>query len=98
MNINDRPLEISKRAEISIDRLTDSDRKKVISNIEKVINLGLEPPYAAKLKGLENSYVIRAGRDLRIVFQVMPDYVRIIEISRHDKFQQFVKNSMGERK
>ena len=94
MHIHDKQIEFSKRAEISIDRLSNSDKKKVIKNIFKVVELGLEPPYAAKLKGLDNTYVIRAGLDLRIIFQVCPDYIRIIDIARHEKYIQLVKKAI----
>lgn len=94
MKISDRPLELSRRAEVSIDRLAESDRKKVIRSIEKVLALGLEPPYAAKLKGMDNTFVIRAGLDLRIIFQVTSEFVRITDIARHDKLEQLVKKNM----
>lgn len=94
MQINDRPLELSRRAEITLDRLSASDRKKVIQNIEKVLALGLRPPYAAKLKGMDNTFVIRAGLDLRIIFQVKDEYVRITDIARHDKLEQLVKKNI----
>lgn len=94
MQINDRPLELSRRAEVTLDRLAESDRKKVLRSIEKVLALGLEPPYAAKLKGMENTFIIRAGLDLRIIFQVTSEFVRISDIARHDKLEQLVKKNM----
>ncbi|MCH7349794.1 hypothetical protein [Aeromonas sp. MR7] len=94
MQINDRPIELSRRAEVTLDRLPESDRKKVLRSIEKVLALGLEPPYAAKLKGMENTFVIRAGLDLRIIFQVTSEFVRISDIARHDKLEQLVKKNM----
>lgn len=94
MQINDRPLELSRRAEVTLDRLAESDRKKVIRSIEKALALGLEPPYAAKLKGMENTFIIRAGLDLRIIFQVTSEFVRISDIARHDKLEQLVKKNM----
>lgn len=94
MQINDRPLELSRRAEVTLDRLAESDRKKVFRSIEKVLALGLVPPYAAKLKGMENTFIIRAGLDLRIIFQVTNEFVRITDIARHDKLEQLVKKDM----
>lgn len=86
--VDNKPLEISRRAEIAVDRLSDADKKKVFKNIEKVFELGLQPPYAAKLKGLKNTFIIRAGLDLRIIFVIEPELVRIVDIVRHDKLQQ----------
>jgi hypothetical protein len=96
MQINDRPLELSRRAEVALDRLAEPDRNKVIRSIEKALGLGLKPPYAAKLKGVENTFIIRAGLDLRIIFQVRNETVRIADIVRHDKLEQVVKKSMRE--
>lgn len=85
--VDDKPLEISRRAEIAVNRLPEVDQKKVFKNIKKVFALGLRPPYAAKLKGLKNTFIIRAGLDLRIIFSVEPELVRIVDVVRHDKLQ-----------
>lgn len=86
--VNNKPLEISRRAELAIDRLSEADQKKIFKNIEKVFELGLIPPYAAKLKGLKNTFIIKAGLDLRIIFVLEAKQIRIVDIVRHDKLQQ----------
>nr|WP_298172125.1 hypothetical protein [uncultured Pseudomonas sp.] len=86
--VGNKPLEISRRAEIAVNRLPEVDQKKVFKNIEKVFELGLRPPYAAKLKGLRNTFIIKSGVDLRIIFSVEPELVRILDVVRHDKLQQ----------
>lgn len=86
--IDNKLIEISRRAEIAINRLSEADQKKIFKNIQKVFALGLRPPYAAKLKGLNNTFIIRAGLDLRIIFSVESELVRIVDIVRHDKLRQ----------
>jgi mRNA-degrading endonuclease RelE of RelBE toxin-antitoxin system len=88
MQIIDKNVEFSRRAEIALNRLSEQDRNRVLKNIEKVFALGLKPPFAAKLKGIKNTFLVRAGRDLRIIFLVETEFVRIIDIVRHDKLKQ----------
>jgi mRNA-degrading endonuclease RelE of RelBE toxin-antitoxin system len=88
MLINGRPLEISSRAEVAVNRLPDVDRKRVLKSIEKVFAFGLRPPYAAKLRGLNNVFIIKAGLDLRIIFSVNHEAVRIVDVVRRDKLRQ----------
>ncbi len=88
MQINDKPLYLSRRAEIAIDRLDKNDREKLLNNIKKVLELGLKSPNAAKLKGIENTYLIRSGRDLRIIFEVDCESVYVLDVVRHDKLEQ----------
>ena len=88
MQIADKKVEFTRRAEIALNRLSGQDRNRVLKNIEKVFALGLRPPFAAKLKGISNTFLVRAGRDLRIIFLVETEFVRIIDIARHDKLKQ----------
>ena len=88
MQINEKNIEFTRRAEIALNRLSEKDRKRVLKNIEKVFTLGLKPPFAAKLKDIKNTFLVRAGHDLRIIFLVETEFVRIIDIARHDKLKQ----------
>ena len=90
MQINDKALSLSRCAEIAIDRLDENDREKVLKNIKKVLELGLKIPNAAKLRGIENTYLIRSGRDLRIIFEVDSESVYVLDVVRHDKLEQLL--------
>ena len=98
MQINDKPLYLSRRAEIATDRLDKDDREKVLKNIKKVLELGLKPPNAAKLKGIENTYLIRSGRDLRIIFEVEPESVYVLDVVRHEKLEQLSRLARNQRR
>lgn len=88
MQIIDKNVEFTRRAEIALNRLSEQDRNRVFKKIEKVFAHGLEAPFAAKLKGVKNTFLVRAGSDLRVIFLVETDFVRIIDIVRHDKLKQ----------
>ncbi len=90
MQINDKALSLSRCAEIAIDRLDENDREKVLNNIKKVLTSGLKSPNAAKLTGIENTYLIRSGRDLRIIFEVDSESVYVLDVVRHDKLEQLL--------
>ena len=87
MQIKDRDLEFSRRAEISLDCLSELDKTKVFKNIEKVLSLELQPPYAARLKGMKDTFLVRASRNLRVIFSVGPKSIRILDIMPHDKLK-----------
>ncbi|MEM9219019.1 MAG: hypothetical protein AAGD25_32385 [Cyanobacteria bacterium P01_F01_bin.150] len=87
MQIKDKELELSRRAEISLERLSEPEQNRVLKNIEKVLNLGLQPPYAAKLKVMKNTFLVRSGRDLRIIFSVEPGHIRVVDITTHDRLK-----------
>lgn len=99
MQIKDRDLKFSRRAAISLERLSEFDRNRVLKNITKVLNLGLKPPYAARLRGMENTFLVRSGHDLRVIFSVEPECIRITDITTHDRLKQLsmIGQGYGER-
>lgn len=96
MQINDKHLELSRRAEVALNRLTSKDKDKIIKSIKKVLDVGLQSPYTAKLKGMENTFLVRAGQDLRIIFLLENGYIRIIDIARPEKIKQLSKISKSQ--
>lgn len=80
-------IQLTPRAEISLNRLTDHERKGVIRSLHKARSSGLTPPAASKLPGCGDIYLIRAGGELRVIFQTVRNASTILDIVRHDKLQ-----------
>ncbi|MDM8548564.1 hypothetical protein QUF72_00745 [Desulfobacterales bacterium HSG2] len=80
-------IQFTPRAEFSLNRLTDHEKKGVVRSLQKARSMGLTPPTASKLTGYGDIYLIRAGEELRVIFQAVKNMPTILDIVRHDKLQ-----------
>jgi len=80
----------SVRAEIALESLSDTDRKKVIQKIDLLLNRGLSKLGRSlkKLKGYPDTYVLRATPNLRIILQYDELEIDILDIVRSDRLHK----------
>jgi hypothetical protein len=84
------PIQIARRAEVALERLQPQDRRRIASALEKLAAGGMASKDISKLgAGAKGEiYLIRAGRDLRIIIKRTEDAVEVLDIVRHDKLRQ----------
>ncbi|QTA93078.1 hypothetical protein [Desulfonema magnum] len=79
--------QLTPRAEICLNRLTDYEKDGVVSALSEARSTGFTPPAASKLRGYGDIYLIRAGENLRVIFQAARNASTILDIVRHEKLQ-----------
>lgn len=84
------PIQIARRAEVALERLQPQDRRRIASALEELAAGGMASKDISKLgAGAKGEiYLIRAGRDLRIIIKRTEDAVEVLDIVRHDKLRQ----------
>jgi len=78
------------RAEIALESLSDTDRKKVMQKIDLLLNRGLSKLGRSlkKLKGYPDIYVLRVTPNLRIILQYDELEIDILDIVRSDRLHK----------
>lgn len=85
-----RPLiQLSRRAEVALERLQAQDRRRISIALGKVVTRGLDSRSVIRLGEGASGRVglIRAGKDLRIIFKKTMHGVEVLDIVRHDKLR-----------
>ena len=82
-------MELARRAEVALERLQPRDRRCIQSTLERVAQVGLSFKDVSKLgAGARGEiYLIRAGKDLRILIKKAGDELEVLDIVRHDKLR-----------
>ncbi len=83
-------IEMARRAEIALDRLPAHEKRQIELVLERVAETGLASRDISMIgKGARGEgYLIRAGRDLRIIAKRTDDLLEVLDIVRHDKLRQ----------
>jgi mRNA-degrading endonuclease RelE of RelBE toxin-antitoxin system len=83
-------IELSRRAEVALERLQPRDRRRIVFAIDRLAEAGLSSKDVSKLgAGARGEiYLIRAGRDLRIIVKKISGLLEVLDIVRHDKLRQ----------
>lgn len=78
------------RADIALESLSGTDRKKVIQKIDLLLNRGLPKLGRSlkKLKGYPDIYVLRVTPNLRIILQYDELEIDILDIVRSDRLHK----------
>jgi hypothetical protein len=80
---------VARRAEVALERLQVQDQRRIAFALEKLAAGGMASRDIRKLPGAKGEiYLIRAGRDLRIIIRRTENAVEVLDIVRHDKLQQ----------
>jgi hypothetical protein len=82
-------IELARRAEVALERLQSLDRQRIKHILERVAQSGLRFKDVSKLcAGARGEvYLIRAGRDLRIIAKKTGNELEVLDIVRHDKLR-----------
>ena len=83
-------IELTPRAQIAFDTLSDHDRTIVLRQISTYLNPQMfrRNRLIRELTGLEDLYVLRATSSLRIIFRREGLLTEIIDIVSHDRLQR----------
>ncbi len=83
-------IEIARRAEVALERLQPREQRRIGFALDRLTEVGLASRDVSKLgKGANGEvYLIRAGRDLRIIVRRTDDVLEVLDIVRHDKLRQ----------
>ena len=73
------------RADVAFQRLPESVQTRIESALSKIKQIGPRSPYVAKIRGQHNMYIVRAGKDMRVIFQLEDNIAMIADIVQADK-------------
>lgn len=82
-------IELSRRAEVALERLQPRDRQSIESILERMSQAGLSFKDVSKLGAGSRGeiYLIRAGRDQRFIVKKTGNKLEVLDIVRHDKLK-----------
>ena len=81
-------LEFTDRAEVAYGRLPKAIQQRIDQVLRAFQQVGPRRPYVVKLRGHRSLYLARATSDIRIIFQMEEDTIRILDIATHDKINR----------
>jgi mRNA-degrading endonuclease RelE of RelBE toxin-antitoxin system len=92
-------VELSKRAVVILEHLPAEDKKRV-NRIIKLLETfpngdGLRGKYHKVLNVPGKFYIVKAGLNLRLIFQVQRDALNVLDIVDHDRMERMFNLEAG---
>lgn len=85
-------VQLTEKAEVAYQRLPNSIQSRVDNIAETISRTGLLPPLVVKIRGLEQTYVARVYKDIRLVFRVEDEAIIVLDIVHHDRIQRLLRD------
>ncbi len=85
-------VQLTERAEVAYQRLPNSIQSRIDNIAEKISRTGLRPPLVVKVRGLEQTYIARVPRDIRMVFRVEDETIIVLDIVHHDRIRRLLRD------
>ena len=83
-------IDLTPRAQIALDSLSNADRNKVLRKLEKLQGgRGFSSnPNVKRLQDFPEIYVLRATLALRVILRYEEPFIEILDIVRHDRLKR----------